>query len=392
MAHVQDRWHAKRDGHTVRTARYGKGQRWQARYLAPDGRERTQRFDRKADAERWNHEHEASKDRGEWIDPSNPVTLGDFARDWIASQTWRDTTLDNNRRRLDRYILPTLGGQRLTSLRPSHIQAWQRSLTHDYGLEPSTAASTAQLLRSMLRAAVADRLINRSPAEGVKLPKVERFKLVPLERDQVDVLRNAMPDRYRAAVTLATGSGLRQGELFGLTVDRVDWLRRTIRVDRQIRSAVAGKAAHLAPPKTDASYRTIPVPDVVLRALSEHLAAYPAEPGGLIFTTTYGNPVTTQTASDVWRKATTEANLPEGANGWHALRHFYASVLIRAGESVKVVQGRLGHTSAATTLDIYSHLWPADEDRTRAAVEAALGPAPTDKGRTRDLTNVQTSS
>jgi integrase len=57
----------------------------------------------------------------------------------------------------------------------------------------------------------------------------------------------------------------------------------------------------------------------------------------------------------------------------HALRHFYASLLIRHGESVKTVQARLGHPSAAETLDTYSHLWPDSDDRTRAAVDSIFG-------------------
>jgi integrase len=64
--------------------------------------------------------------------------------------------------------------------------------------------------------------------------------------------------------------------------------------------------------------------------------------------------------------------VPSGT-GFHALRHYYASLLIRHGESVKVVQARLGHASASETLDTYSHLWPDAEDRTRAAVDSVLG-------------------
>lgn len=67
------------------------------------------------------------------------------------------------------------------------------------------------------------------------------------------------------------------------------------------------------------------------------------------------------------------AGLPTGT-GFHSLRHFYASLLIRHGESVKVVQARLGHASASErTLDTYSHLWPDSEDRTRLAVDSVLG-------------------
>ena len=68
----------------------------------------------------------------------------------------------------------------------------------------------------------------------------------------------------------------------------------------------------------------------------------------------------------------TAAKVPTGT-GFHALRHHYASLLIRHGESVKVVQSRLGHASASETLDTYSHLWPDFEDRTREAVDEFLG-------------------
>lgn len=64
---------------------------------------------------------------------------------------------------------------------------------------------------------------------------------------------------------------------------------------------------------------------------------------------------------------------PPGGTGFHALRHYYASLLIRHGESVKTVQARLGHASAVETLDTYSHLWPDSDDRTRDAIDSVLG-------------------
>jgi integrase len=216
-------------------------------------------------------------------------------------------------------------------------------------------------------------MVSTASDSGLKLPAVERPKVIPLGLDEVVAIREAMPARYRAVVTLAAGSGLRLGELFGLTVDRVDWLRRTIRIDRQM-VTVRGKGASLAPVKTPSSVRTIPVPDVVLGALSEHLASRPAADDGLIFTTEDARPVTRNNAGHLWRRATGKVDgLPEDADGWYALCHFYASVLISAGESVKVVQERLGHASAAVTLDTYTDLWPSDADRTRSAVGGRLG-------------------
>ncbi len=85
--------------------------------------------------------------------------------------------------------------------------------------------------------------------------------------------------------------------------------------------------------------------------------------------------------SQIWRPATRAAGLPEGV-GLHALRRLNASLLkIRHGVDVKAVQLRLGHSSAAVTLDVYSHLWPDSDDRTREAVELALC-SPADSART----------
>jgi integrase len=152
-----------------------------------------------------------------------------------------------------------------------------------------------------------------------------------------------------------------QVEALAVTVDRVDWMRRTLTVDRQL----AG--AEFASPKSKGSRRTIPLPDLVLDALSLHLAAYPSD--GLVFTNTEGRPVLKNRLTVTFRKAAEKAGL-EGVS-FRDLRHHYASLLIHGGESVKAVQARLGHSSASITLDVYSHMWPDSEDRTRNAVDAA---------------------
>jgi integrase len=170
-----------------------------------------------------------------------------------------------------------------------------------------------------------------------------------------------MPDRYRALVILGAGTGLRTSEALAVTVDRVDWMRRTLTVDRQL----AG--AEFAPPKSKGSRRTIPLPDLVLEALSQHLAAYPSD--GLVFTNTEGRPILKNRLAVTFRNAASKAGL-EGVS-FRDLRHHYASLLIHGGESVKAVQARLGHSSASITLDVYSHLWPDSEDRTRHAVDSA---------------------
>ena len=110
---------------------------------------------------------------------------------------------------------------------------------------------------------------------------------------------------------------------------------------------------------------------MVVDALAAHLAAFPAGPDGLVFSMS-GKPITRSTFGYQWRAAIKASGLPDGT-GFHALRHYYASLLIRHGESVKTVQARLGHASAVETLDTYSHLWPDSDDRTRDAIDSVLG-------------------
>ncbi len=159
----------------------------------------------------------------------------------------------------------------------------------------------------------------------------------------------------------------------------MDFLRRSLRVDQQL-VLIPGREPFLGPPKTAASRRTIPLPAVVLDALAAHLANYDPGPDGLVFTAPNGGPIRRNRLSETWRAAVAAAGVPQGTH-FHDLRHYYASLLIRHGESVKVVQARLGHASAAETLDTYSHLWPDSEDRTRAAVDSVLG-GPADITRT----------
>lgn len=165
---------------------------------------------------------------------------------------------------------------------------------------------------------------------------------------------------------------------------------------RQQIVSLSPEPLHLAPPKTTESKRIIPLARSTLGILSAHLAAHPAREveiedradpqrtvtrtARLMFTTDAGSPISRSMWSQIWRPAARAAGIPERV-GLRALRHFYASAFIQHGESVKVVQKRLGHSSAVVTLDTYAHLWPDSDDRTRDAVEAALS-APADSVRT----------
>lgn len=391
--HIEDRW--------KRADRKGKGNRWRVRWREDDGRQRNKMFARKADAERHLAEVVSSMARGTYLDPgAGRVCFRDYAETWRTAQAHRPTTAAQAETHLRRHAYPVLGDRPLGAVRRTEVQALVTRLAET--LAPSTVRTVHSYVAAVFKAAVADRLIATSPCQRIALPKATPARVEPLSVDAVEALADAVPDRYRALLVLGAGTGLRQGEALGITVDRIDFLRRTLRVDRQL-VLMAGAPPYLAPPKTPASVRTIPLPRVVVDALAAHLAAYPAqvrdieyragagapvvERVALVFTTESGTPIRRTRFSDrVWcpavetvRTAAAEdesaPRLPVKAPTFHDLRHFYASLLIRHGESVKTVQARLGHASAAETLDTYSHLWPDSDDRTREAVDTVLGAA-----------------
>ncbi|MBA2532979.1 MAG: site-specific integrase, partial [Nocardioidaceae bacterium] len=206
--------------------------------------------------------------------------------------------------------------------------------------------------------------------------------LEPLATETVLALEAAMPDRWQAMIRLMAGTGLRPGEAAGVTIDRIDFLRRKLRVDRQL---LLTRPPSFGPPKTESSRRTIPLPQVVVDALAAHVAAYPPGAHSLIFCQQDGRAMNRDDVTKAFRRAVLTVGAPPTTH-LHQMRHYYASLLIRHDESVKVVQARLGHASARETLDTYSHLWPDSEDLTRAAIDSVLGSAVADSLRTDEAT------
>lgn len=228
-----------------------------------------------------------------------------------------------------------------------------------------------QHLGQLLGSAVEDGLLARNPAAKARLPKREASKTQPVPLDVVERIHAALPDWMAVAVPLGMGAGLRQGEASGLTVDRVDFLRRTLRVDKQLVSRHVPEPV-LAPPKTESSHRTIPLAGFLLDALADHLRRFPAGPGDLILRSPAGLPVDSDRFGHQWRRACRSAGVP--GLGYHALRHTFASTLLSRGVSVKAVADWLGHASPTITLTTYAHLMPADEEVARAVLDAALAP------------------
>lgn len=217
---------------------------------------------------------------GAYVDPARSrTTVTDFYRTWSARQPWRPSTRESVRTRIDNHVLPVLGARPFSSLRRGDVEAWLAGRR----LAPSTAGIALQQLSSMLEAAVADGLIARNPARGVRRPKVNGALVVPFTPEEIDRLIEAAAPSFAVALVLGARCGLRDGEAAGLTVDRVDFLRRELTVDRQL---VTGRSGGLptsfGPLKTANSYRTVPLADSTVTVLAVLLEARGAGVDGLL--------------------------------------------------------------------------------------------------------------
>jgi integrase len=359
---------------------------WRVAYRDPQGRQRSQSFARKAEATQFRAKVEHEMNRGAYIDPhAGRVTMADLAADWLDRQTFDAPTRIAVESRLRVHIEPHLGTFEVRAIKPSTVQQWVRTLSRD--LAASYVALLLGHLKSILGAAVDDGIIARNPAasRSVKTPRAEHRRVVPWTVEQVRAIADAHPERYRALPILAAGTGLRQGECFGLALEDVDFLRRVVHVRQQVR-LLNGHPVY-APPKSGRE-REVPLPDTVAVALSQHLRTHPAVevtlPWGdrngpsttrrLVFSGPKGaslnkNPHTQR----VWIPALADAGIAyvPRETGMHQLRHHYASVLLDAGVSIAALASYLGHADPSVTLRVYSHLMPNTEGRARQAVDAA---------------------
>jgi integrase len=349
--------------------------KWRARWREyPGGPQKARHFARKLDAERFLVDVQHKMLTGAYVDPAaGRITLDAYADQWLARQQWRASSVVTATNALA-HARRTLGSRPLGSIRKGDVQA----LVAGLALAPGTVENVHAKLSTLFEAAVEDGLLARNPAKGAKLPSTAAGEVVPPTADQVAAVYEAAEPWLRPAVVLGAGLGLRSGEATGLTLDRVLWLERVVRVDRQWLSRHG--LAEFGPPKSKASHRMVPASDFVL----DQLGAYVGRRHDGFVVHREGEPVNYNDFGYWWRKAATGAGLGrmvkdettgrrsyEGMR-YHDLRHAFASMLISAGCSVKAVQMALGHASAATTLNIYTHLWPGDDEVIRRAVDRGL--------------------
>ncbi|MEU1325937.1 tyrosine-type recombinase/integrase [Streptomyces microflavus] len=402
--HIQDRWYKTEPGPTgkavrVKTDRYGIGLRYRARYIGPDGTEKSKSFpDRqKRKAEEWLTRIEADMDAGQYLDPkAGEIVFRDYGEKWLSGLTTDLGSQEVVCRRIRLHAFPYLATRPMGSFKPEHMRTWLNALQ---SAVPNGTYRRAiyDSVSSLFNAAVDDGVIKSNPchAQSVKPPIPEQRLIVPWTEDRVLSVRSGMPNRYAATVDAGGGCGLRQGEVLGLAEDNLDFKTGWVHVRQQIKRV--GGTLVFAPPKRG-KLRDAPLSDAVGTGLQEHMDSFPPvavtlpwkTPSGplvtrkLVFTSAVGKAIWRSYFDDyVWKPALAHAGVippkepgqryaaaPD--DGMHALRHFYASVVLEAGGSIKALSTYLGHSDPGFTLRIYTHLLPSSDEKARAAMSSVF--------------------
>jgi len=324
--------------------------------------------------------------------PRSNRTVAEYIAEWLSRGCpTRRRELPSERTRFDyksdleRYAVPIVGGVRLDALDSERVQRWIGEL-EGKGLAPRTVAKAFAALRAPLNKAKDWGYIAASPCEGVTLPRSCPRELHTL--GGADSLQRfvvaARSDRYNAMWLVLLFGGLRPGEAASLRWD--DLQSGVLRVRRSLtvwkgrsKEAKADWTEH--EPKTRRSRRTVPLPDLALAALrewkvrqnEERLRAGPAfGDANFIFTDEIGRPVHATGQRSRFQSILISAGLPTDLRVYD-LRHSCATLLLADGEHVKVVSERLGHSSTALTLDVYSAVLPGMQEAATKRFDRMLG-------------------
>ena len=265
------------------------------------------------------------------------------------------------------YILPHLGKYHLDELTTTIVQQFYNHLLHPPSgkkpLSPKTIRCIHGVLHQALEQAVNTGVLQSNPSSACRLPKVRKKEVVPMEDSQIMSFMERIkdhPHEYLYKITLFTG--LREGEILGLTWDCVDMKRGILTVKQQLtKEKQKGGKYFFSSTKND-KRRTLAISPSVVRLfkfqkqkqLLMEAAATEWEKTNLVFTNAKGGFLSYRTVYDCFKRIVKKMGCPELR--FHDLRHQYAVIAIKNGDDIKTIQGNLGHATAAFTLDVYGHV------------------------------------
>ena len=297
--------------------------------------------------------------------PNQGITVAQWLNIWLDEYSGekKASTVDIYRKWCDCRIIPALGNIKLENLHSYNIQHFYNGLKSE--ISANTIRSIHALFHCALTQAVRSNIIPKNPADACVLPKAAKREITPVMDEDVSKFFDAIKGhQFEDLYTVDFFTGLRLGEILGLTWDCVDFQTATICVDKQLARIPKGGGAHeLRSTKKD-NIRYIAVPGVVIECLKKrkaHQEALLAEDPctfsnsmNLVFTDDTGKHLARETVYQNLKKIYASIGLPNSR--FHDLRHSYAVALLEADVDIKTIQSNLGHSNISTTLDVYAHV------------------------------------
>ncbi|MEQ8235276.1 MAG: tyrosine-type recombinase/integrase [Syntrophomonadaceae bacterium] len=331
---------------------------------------------------------------GTYVEPTN-LTFSAYLEHWLENYcelNLAPKTMQSYKMEIANHIEPQLGSISLEKLTPMHLQTYyvhlQKKGRKDKtgGLSPRTVVYHHRIIREALKHAFKWQLVIRNVADAVEPPRFKRKEMKVMSKEQVlEFIKKIEAHRDYAIIYVALYTGLRQGELLGLTWSNVDLACKTLFVRQQMQY-LKGKGYIYREPKTPKSRREIPLSAEVITLLKEihreqaqlKLMASPIgkdqqdldpslipgekselleyEDNDLVFCLNNGKPLDPTNLTKRFKKLARKHGHPEMR--FHDMRHTFATLMLAAGVEAKKVQDLLGHESIGTTLDTYGHVLP----------------------------------
>ncbi|WP_018684105.1 tyrosine-type recombinase/integrase [Actinokineospora enzanensis] len=418
--HVEDRWYKDRKdatGNVIvgkngrplkdKTALHGTGMRYRVRYYA-DGSERSKSFPDRSlgEAEKFLALHQVSP-LVKLLPASKPeekpepklITFRDYTTEVRKGRSKDPIAVASVDTRLNTMVLPYLGDVPVQHFTTSTMREWL-DWSSGRGVKDSYRAQIFDTISGFLQAAVFDGLLERNPckADSVRRPVPEEYRPEPWPREKCLTIRSGLPPEYRPLMDIALRAGHRQMEALAFSPDDMDRNNLKLHIQRQIRW-INGKPVFGLPKRRKT--REVFITEDFITMVDDHTTAHEPYDVTLPWLVPDGDLITVRLlvpgpppsqrhpfpppvwrgnnfARDIWVPAfqTTATPYRKRIDGFHALRHTFASNLLAHGVSLIELANLLGHLDPAFTARTYTHLIPESPHRIRRAMTEAWLPSP----------------